>query len=205
MIREATIDRPFVRDAEQMQGILEQLEKRGYSLDRLDTLTQAADQKEELVTHLRDIDPSLNGNVDHLIEDLNLYKQEAASKKKWSLWGYVKEIPGRVWKTVKKHPKKTIALVVVAGLIAAGFYTGAIPYAITQAKAWLAAQGVWGAAEKAGEAASAGVEAAKDAAGRAIENLPKPPPAPTVPPMPTQVPGLDEAGRVLDALEKGGG
>lgn len=212
-------DRPFVRSPKQLRDIVEQLDARGYELEKLDELKRTVEEKEQLATHLRDIDPSINGNVDHLVEDLALYRQEAEAKKSWSVWEFVKSVPGRLWNTVKKHPRITAA-VVAAGLIAAAYYSGLGAIAVDRIRDWVmtkfgggalagAAEAAKGAAEGAAETVTGAVESAAEAAEGVIESMPKPPfitPEPVpIPSLPTGVPSAEEALKILEELEKTSG
>ncbi len=214
----ATLERPFVRTPEQMGVVLKRLEKTGYELRRLDTLMDAADEKHDLVTRLKTIDPTLNGNADALIQDLALYRQEAGAKKRWSAWEFIKSIPGKLWGVVKRHPKTSI-LIATAALAAAAYYTGFGGMAVNYVKKWLiskfpslalgqAAETAGAATAKVGELAAGAASKGEVAAGalktaaEGVANTISVPPAPVVvPSLPNTLPGAAEAADILRSLE----
>lgn len=207
------VERPLVRGPEQMRAYLDRLNAEGYEMERLDEMLSVTAERQELAQRLKEYDPTLNGDVDHLVEDLALYRQELETKKTWSTWEYVKSIPGRVWETIKAHPYITGA--VVTGLAAAGayyYYPGAAAAIVGRLRDWITpyvlGNGAAAALETAGEAASAVQEAvpaaaatAEEAIGGALESA-APMSAPA--PIPTEIPSLNEAAEILQGLENGG-
>lgn len=217
---------PELLRPERLQEYIEKLDERGYQLERLDQLHDAAAQKEELVTHLREIDPSLNGSAEHLAAILPVYRQENRAKKEWTTWDYLKAPFTGTWNFMKKHPKTSIA-VGTAAVGALLYYTGWGTQAALAAKEWLQAQlipaglleakeaiaagtqtvteGVTAAAETVTEGVTAAQEAAPGLLEQATEII-KPTPEIVVPPvtptpLPIQVPVADEAG-IFDALQQ---
>ncbi len=205
----------FQRSPAELQDLLHRMEDEGYELDNLDRFDQRAlealrvrdDAAEEEIHLLKRLDPSINGNVVDLLEDLTLYRQENMAKQGWGMWEFFTSIPGRIWGTIKAHPKTSVAIGATA-LIALGLYTEAGTTILSYVKAWiakyLAANQVAALASGAGNAAEAAAEAAKgavEAVGGALENIP-PPPMPAD--MPTTIPGVDETQTIIDALERSG-
>lgn len=192
-----TLDRPFVRDPEQMRDVIEQLSESGYDLAKLDELKATVDQRKDLADRLHTIDPSLNGNVDHLIEDLALMRQEVAAKKEWSVWEYIKSVPGRVWGVIKRHPKTTILVTTVA-LAAAAYFSGYGAIAINYIREWimekfgfLGVEQATEAARQAAEKLGGAVETAKDTLGTAAETMKDAlPGVPSVPDIPVPTPSV---------------
>ncbi len=210
------VERPFVRSPEQMRGYIERLRTDGYEMERLEEMLAVNEEKAALAERLKEYDPTLNGDVNHLVEDLALYRQELETKKEWNVWEYVKSIPGRVWETVKAHPYISTAAVV--GLAAAGayYYYPAVGAAIVgRLRDWIApyvlGSGASSAMEAAGEAASVAQEAipqaaatAEEAIGGALESASPMMDVPEALPLPTEVPPLNEAAEILQGLENGG-
>lgn len=174
-----------------MQLVLDRLESDGYKMDRLNAKDRTASEEQDLVERLHRMDPSLNGNAEHLAEDLALYKQEIGSKKKWNLWGKVKEIPGKTWNFIKTH-KKTSIVVGIGLLIAAAYFSGVGGIVLDRVRAWMLANGYDNLVERAGQMANKAkdaVKGAKDALGEAFKKAPIPEPGPVTPsPVPPVTP-----------------
>lgn len=134
--------RPLTRTPEQLKAYMKQLEESGFKMELLDQYAESAQKRSELLQQLQKIDPTLKVDVaqmedtDRLVEELALYRQEVAAKKKWSLWEYVKSVPRRIWGTMKRHPYITAAVVIGLGT-AAAYYTGVGPAVVGKLKAWL--------------------------------------------------------------------
>ncbi len=204
----------FTRTPNQLRDLSEQLERSGYQLDRLDQLGQSAADREKLLQGMKEIDPTINGDANEVLEDLSLYQQEIKNKKQWSAWEYTKQVPKKVWGQMKKHPYITAAIILgLAGV--AAYATGYVgPNTFNTVRSWvmnkfLGAK-VAGAAEaakeglaKAGEVAGSTIDNAGSALGNAARSIPLPPEV-AVPQVPTTAPALDEALKALDALGKGG-
>ncbi len=218
----SVFERPFVRAPEKMQGYLDRLNERGYQLERLDELVQVTDEKEKLVRSLKEYDPTLNGDVDNLIEDLALYRQEAEAKKRWTLWDYVTYVPRRVWGAIEAHPYIATGVVLTLAGIAAMYYTGAGTVVVGRLRDWLTSfmtgNAIANAKDAAGEVigeakdmAAGAAETAKEGIGKALEGMhvpEMPVPASTIPPgsipLPKTAPSLEEADMILKGLEMGG-
>ncbi len=213
----SVFERPFVRAPDKMQGYLDRLNERGYQLERLDELVQVTDEKEKLVRSLKEYDPTLNGDVDNLIEDLALYRQEAEAKKRWTLWDYVTYVPRRVWGAIEAHPYIATGVVLTLAGVAAMYYTGAGTVVVGRLRDWLTSYMTGNAVSKATEAAgevagqaadmaTGAAETAKEGIGNALEgmNIPEMPAPPPAAPVPTEIPSLQEADMILKGLEMGG-
>lgn len=206
----------FTRSAAQLGEILKKMEREGYNLKNLDKLDQRSiarmqvkgDTVAEEIRLLKKIDPKINGNATQLLEDLTLYRQENAAKRRFSAWEYVKSVPGRIWGTIKAHPKISIAIG-IAALLAIAYFTGVGGMVVDRVRDYatkkLGAAGIAQATEAAAKAGAGAAETVTEAAKGAAEALKTtvpPPPAPT--PLPTTAPSLDEAQRIIDALGKSG-
>lgn len=202
----------FERTPDQLRDLMEQLERRGYNLERLDQKVRTADEKQALIRNLKEIDPTVNGNAENLAEELGLYRQETMAKKEWSTWDYVKEMPKKAWNTMKAHPYIT-AGIVLALLGVTAYATGYVDgNTFNNVRMWVmkqvagsqmagAAEAVKGAAANAGEMAGQVAEKAGAAASAAGDALP----TIAVPNVPTAMPpSVDDAMKILDALGKGG-
>lgn len=164
------IEQPLIRSPEELKGYLERLETDGYAMEKLDQFKKTTEAKQELVQRLHAMNPELNGEVDQLIEDLALYKQEAEAKKEWSVWTYVKSIPGRVWGTIKRHPYLSAGI--LAALLAGGaawLYWNKIAFLLGELGIGGAAAAEGAAAEAATTAEGAAIEAAEAAEAAATE------------------------------------
>src|SRR3989344_1563307 len=208
----------FLRSPKELGDILSKMEHEGYNLNNLDRLDQRAFEKlrikgetaAEEINLLKKIDPSINGNVVDLLEDLTLYRQENAAKRRWNAWEFVKSVPRRIWGTIKAHPKVSIAIG-IAALLALAYFTGVggivvdriRDYATKKLGAAGIAQAPEAAAKVGAEAAGTATEAlegAKSAMGKLIEATPmKDLPIPTTPPAPGSIElpsSLEEANAV---------
>ncbi len=210
-----------------LQEYIEKLDASGYEIEKLDKLHDAARQKEELVKHLHEIDPSLNGSAEHLATILPIYRQENRAKKEWTTWDYLKAPFSGTWNFMKRHPKTSIFL----GAAAVGallYYTGWGAQAALAAKQWLQAKLIPAGIIEAKEAIAAGTEVVAEGATAATETVTQgvaaaqeaapglleqaaevikpapeimiPPVTPTPVPL-TEVPLTDEAG-ILEALQQ---
>jgi hypothetical protein len=213
----ATLEVPF----EELKGYRKSLQEEGLDLrellraERLGEMEEAARTRKEMLEHLLQKNPSLNGDGERVIEDLSLLEQEAETKKEWNLWEGAKRLPGRAWETVKAHPYLTAA-VAAALLVAIAYSTGAVgPHTFEAIRSWVMTKFGPGAAaeaarEAAGAAAEAGAEAAEaaaeavkgaaEAAGEILQPSPLPPPPPLTPP---EIPDAETARKILEALEQG--
>jgi len=222
--------RPLTRTPEQLKAYMKQLEESGFKMELLDQYAESAQKRSELLQQLQKIDPTLKVDVaqmedtDRLVEELALYRQEVAAKKKWSLWEYVKSVPRRIWGTMKRHPYITAAVVIGLGT-AAAYYTGVGPVVVGKLKAWLMSTafgqkmaGLGGKAMGAAEGAvGKGKELAEGAIGKGkdlIAQLPGVPdatpqapvatppagPAPTPTPAPSVIPNLKDADAMIDGI-----
>lgn len=210
------------RRAEDFHNLTRELTNRGLNI--LDAKENAADQRREAIQYLKDT-YNLNGQAERVIEDLELFHQEAEAKKEWSTWDYIKYPFAKTWEVMKAHPYlSTAAIIATAG--AGAYYTGALTPVVAAVKQWLVQLGVGGAAEAVTETVGAGVEVAKDAvasvaqgAEALIDKVPVPDMVPgavdaaagagevaaeasgVLNPT-TTVPSIDEAAKILDALRQ---
>ena len=206
----------FTRSPAQLGEILEKMDREGYNLKNLDKLDQRAiarmqvkgDTIGEEIRLLKKIDPKINGNASQLLEDLTLYRQENMAKRRFSAWEYVKSVPRRIWGTIKAHPKVSIAIG-IAALLALAYFTGVGGIVVDRVRDYATKKlGAAGIAQATDAAAKAGAEAAGTAteavkgATEALRTVVPPPPAPS--PLPTAIPSLDEAGKIIDALGRSG-
>jgi len=220
----SSFERPLSRTPEQLKQILEKLDEAGYKMDQLDELQKSAAMRADLITKLKLMDSSLNGDAKKRAEDLTLYRQEVQAKKKWGIWEYVKSVPRRIWGTMKRHPYITTAVVIALGA-AAAYYTGVGPIVVSKLKTWLMstafgqkmAEMGGKVSAAAGEAMGKGKELAGDAMGKGKELADKlpgfgsdatpgvPPAGPEVsvpPPVAPQV--LPDPAKAVDILNRAG-
>lgn len=214
------IEQGITRTAGQLQRILNQMEEEGYDLRKLDRLDQQSLAKlsvggnvaGEEIALLKKIDPEINGNVDRLLSDLLLYRQETETKKKWTAWEMVKSIPGKIWGTVKRHPYLSTA-VILGLLVAAAYSTGLGGIAVGRVKDWIASALAKAGIGEAAKTVAGAAEGATKAAESVIKSIPQPPvppalpatPLPAPPPLPRNLPGsIDDALKILEGLERAG-
>ncbi|MBU2259434.1 hypothetical protein KKC44_02395 [Patescibacteria group bacterium] len=157
-----TFEFPVFRSREELQDYLEDV---GYDIDRLHAMGDSVAEREQLITSLKERNPTLNGNAEALVEHLRLNHQELERKESW----YTKllKLPGKAlrysWETVKAHPYITAAVVI--GLTAAAlYYSGAA----AAGYGWLKAKVM---ESMVGEGAAGAVGAGKDAAIAAGEKV----------------------------------
>lgn len=198
------------KSPDDFRKLAEELKGRGMSV--LDAKDGAALERKDAIQYLKDT-YNLNGQAENVIEDLELFHQEAEAKKEWSTWDYVKYPFKKTWEVVKAHPYLT-AIAVTTAVGAGAYYTGALTPAIEAVKSWLVSLSIPGmdkAAETLGKGVEIGKEAlteVKDGAGELLKKVPTPdvptPPVPTppvIPDIPKTMP-LDEAQKFLDGLDK---
>ena len=206
----------FTRSPRVLGEILKKMVKEGYNLKNLDKLDRRAierlnvkgDTAAEEIKLLKKIDPSINGDARSLLEDLTLHHQETNAKKRFRSWEYVKSMPRRVLGTIKAHPKISIAIG-IAALLAIAYFTGVGGMVVDRVRDYamkkMGAAGIAQATEAAAKAGAGAAESATEAAKGAVEALNTTVPPPPVPsPLPTTVPSLDEAGKIIDALGRSG-
>lgn len=206
----------FLRSPKELGDILSKMEHEGYNLNNLDRLDQRAFEKlrvkgetaDEEINLLKKIDPSINGNAVDLLEDLTLYRQENTAKRRWNVWEFAKSMPSRIWGTIKAHPKISMA-VSIAALLALAYFTGVNGIVIDRVRDYAAkkfgSDALAAATETAGKAAAGAAGSASEAVKGAAEALKTSIPPPPVPSsLPTDIPSMDEAQKIIDALGRSG-
>lgn len=157
---------------EQMDGLLEKFDERGISSERLQTLIDSVDDREHIMDILKTEHPELaNGNVDSIVRDLEMYKQEAALNKTWLqktgevLAAPFKRAGGFLW----RHKGKIAAAVVLGLLTYAAYQYGIFGYLGGKLGQWGSEWGLTSAAPEAATAVEAAAETASTAGTVAIE------------------------------------
>lgn len=151
------------RTPTEYRRLAKDLEERGMSI--LDAKEGAADHRKNAIQYLKDT-YGLNGDAEKVIENLELFHQEAEAKKKWGVWDYVKYPFAKTWQVAKKHPWLT-TLAVGTAVTAGAYYTGNLTPAVNAVKKWFLSLGlgktIGAATGAATEVAAEGMEAGKAA------------------------------------------
>ncbi len=139
MSETVTLDRPSLRypapDGRRLESLSEGLRDDGYDRSRLATGIRTAKDEQELIRAIQRRDPTVNGNVKSLAEDLPTYSRQAARKETLYKRNEADTKPatktrgvmGRAWDFVKKH--KVAAVVGVTALLGFLAYHYGIPLA----------------------------------------------------------------------------
>ncbi len=169
-----TIERPLTLPPKELLTLHRSLQER-LNDDYLQEAENAVNGRANLMPSIEDMlrqrRPDLVGQAEGVYLDLKSVGRQMEIKKKWNTWEYVKSVPGRMWKTAKKHPWITAAIILGLGgvaLYASGYgaplysqFKNTVMNWFMGDKLALAKDAAGAVAEKAGELGDKAVEGAK--------------------------------------------
>lgn len=175
--RAQTIEKPLTLPPKELLTLHRSLQEQ-LNDDYLNEAEAAVNGRANLMPSIKEMlrtrRPDMVNQAEGVYLDLKSVARQVDIKKKWNTWEYVKSVPGRIWKTIKKHPWATAAVVVGVGglaLYASGYGAPLFSQFKNAVIQWFMGDKVAAAAETAREAAGAIGEKAGELGDKAAEGV----------------------------------